>query len=1105
MQTRPVAGPREKIVDLSFPYRGIDRSGRFSGRPAATTEHARNMWPAAAVAKRAGGGRRPVLTPLWTNTLSGDDGSQQINHLAVIPTGAAAGPSVGGAELSTVVEKFVGKLMAGAGVNSNLGQDWVVWRKDYASGAPHYVAAYLGARVQKADLSGVAGVALAEADFGGLSLSFTAGAAGGYPGVASSFNTTNVCTLTLRASGQAGNANGNVGAVGEPTNIGPCIRQSGNLSSFIVAVLTYTGIANQVRLDIVEVVDAVRTVLSSSIVYTLSGTAWNATTQGRDGPKITIEDAGGVIRATCFWAAEGLGVGGVQALTCSIATTSLQNNKRAGVAVHVPAGAHASVADRWCIKSVELTRLVLKPVTPIVRCDLMSDAYLPGVRRFFVPQNCTGCSLTTAGALTTLLDTQASDVQPANVPYLDYNQWRVVQGRPQVNRSQFIVLRDAASLVPQSNQQVEVRGRVDELAGIDTGAEEDIAGVALRLTNDLKSGILIEVQHGAGLANYLQSGRLDNFTHIRVVGIANGARFVLGTLEPGAGGGGPALPSHMPPFHAEHSIRFEDGGQAALAAMTVAIKVHGVTLLTLTPSTMAGWAAFSAALALVPGATTSMDAGGLKGLAFWSDAAAPLTKTYGGTLVDITPEGTTGQVVTEYASTAVAVLHGRVWYGSASGGVATLAPGRGPLGPLVHSTYLNGNLFMVDGDRSLVMPLGLSTGAVSPLGIAAWQVGNDPLTGLPLGEIPAGCALLASFLGRAVLARPKSDPTAMFLLRSGDPFDADYNADPVEGSAQAAANSVNGEPAEPIVGLIPFGADGMLVCGPERINLLIGEPTLGGRFVSLTRLCGLLQSKAWCYDHRGSLYFMSSTGLYRMLADGSAPENLDRNRLGPWMSEPDAESYFWQLGFDPKSKTVHVLRSHVNKGISCVHGMYHPDTDTFWENVFDGNGENSQLNPWAIATATGTNPIDRRLLMGGQDGVVRRFLDVADAVGGGGEFDAVPGGTAGITTEIDMFPEDVGGGIYETMAETLFADFWTGSGVEPASAMWFTAPSWQEVAAKNTGDQETAFQLQPGANAPVSIRRRALAHKMRLLQTNTAGGFAMERIAVSMSVRGRRR
>jgi hypothetical protein len=426
---------------------------------------------------------------------------------------------------------------------------------------------------------------------------------------------------------------------------------------------------------------------------------------------------------------------------------------------------------------------------------------------------------------------------------------------------------------------------------------------------------------------------------------------------------------------------------------------------------------------------------------------------------------------------------GSVESGSIGGGL-TPATGSGLSGEQPNGFSFNGKVYAVDAEGARIIDPNLNT-------VDTWSGdGNlNPNTSM------FGFAVL--YRGRAVLARSATSPALWYMSRQFDPNNFDTSATPEATAAVAGtltASNVVGAPQEPIVALIPWQDDYLIFGGANSMSMLEGDPGYQGAIFPLTQGVGILGGRAWAFDDKDNLYFLGSSGLYRLPRGGREPINISGRRLATRLDQVDADSTFIQLAYDAYKKTLHIFLTPINGTDQGVHVVYDTFLDAFWEDVYP-----LAAGPWAVAPIRGNKDEDRRVLLGGNDGWVRRFLDSAtgDLADGGASSDA-------INARIKFGPIETEAGWERSMITEFHATSSADSGV--AELEFFTADTPEELEDTVFGGGTTFNVFGNGAyTSPRRLRIRGGAHQIALRQNSSINTFSMERIRIMIAPTGARR
>lgn len=1069
-------------MQLPFPVRGIDRSKTAAelvmDSPVLATVNARNVRNRPTVAARRGGGKRGGLVKA-VSALAGTASGRRITAIAVNPSAQET------VQWRQVYTNFRGLITGDNTRAPSLGTDLALFAQDGTTGN---VENNYDVQINNTDLSGTLNATYWPTPgprvYGGLVFDWYPAGSGNlkYPGLAVMGVTDNDMTARFFAAGTASAGSGGEGAIGEPHGIGPFVRGSGDLSQCFCACLLRSG-ANQVQLAIRKINGATRTTVAVSASFTLDAQGWGSTSPYN--PRQDTFEAGGsgisssdgnffaplqiriyanssTITAELYWKRQGPGSSTTPAITLTYASTDYNTYTRAGVIAGFSATSGATVANRWYLQSV-YCRVQVRPAAKVVASLDRTATETPTPERYYMPAAWTACRLTTAGSLTSFTGT--SQTAAPSTPAVDTLPVAIV-ANPVANASHFIV----PTTTPSSRYAVEVRGRQAGLTGYDSDTTEDVLGAAFRVSADKLSGILIEVRHGFKFTSLAyQRTRQDCLETIRFVAVVNGARTVLETYTKSN--------LSIPPFKSDVWMRWRDKGAEGSGGV-FEWSMNGQVIATFDITTMSGWNAGTMSGLLT--ATNSV------GAAFYGNTAAPeFTYAAGFRLVDTSGEESAllavGRVRTDIAviTNSGFVDLGRLGQDSwarASGGIASV--NRVP-----SIAWCNGKWYMVDGAANKV---------IDPVGQSVYDM-------IPTaGTLPGGMRLIAPYRGALLMASSLEQPSFWALSRRGvsDPLDFDYGADPVPTAAIPGSDPDVGEPPDPIIALIPFGSEMMLFGSHRNFFFLERDPGYGGRMDTFTRATGIVGPRAWCYGATANegtlgelLYFVGNGELWRMVP-GGRPVNVSHGRV-PGL-DVDGSTILVQLEYDETDDTVNVYLTPTDGTTVGTHIVYDVKNNGFFEDQYP-----LAHGPWAVGRGYSTDATYKRPLLGGNDGYIR--MQSANAADDDG---------SGIDSYVDIMVPWMGGLLAESMVEEMSAGFLESS--QALNWYWFTAETPENVAAREIGEQVNSGTWAPtrllsGATVPVSIRRTADAHKLRIRQNGTEGRWSMEYLSVLMNIQGRRR
>lgn len=311
----------------------------------------------------------------------------------------------------------------------------------------------------------------------------------------------------------------------------------------------------------------------------------------------------------------------------------------------------------------------------------------------------------------------------------------------------------------------------------------------------------------------------------------------------------------------------------------------------------------------------------------------------------------------------VAVTGGSVYVGdiATQGTVAT--SGSGVLrttGRVQGSDYL-GKVYFVDGGVNDMQVLDIATQTVSTISVSAGSASASDL-----GNFQTA----ATWRGRLVIGADRDNPQNVWFSKLGDPTDWDFTEDAV-GSAFALNASTSGNIGQPVVALMPFNDDILIIGTDNQLWAVRGDPTDGGTVEILSDGIGVVGPRAWTQAPDGSVYFVGTGGLYRMAPTGTVPENISRLKYNQFFADINRGLFDVQLLWDRDQQGMYIFVAPVNEG-AATHLWYDERSQGFWPIVFPNS-----FGPTSAIVYDGDDPDDRVLLLGGRTGLIQQLTDDA--------------------------------------------------------------------------------------------------------------------------------
>ena len=261
--------------------------------------------------------------------------------------------------------------------------------------------------------------------------------------------------------------------------------------------------------------------------------------------------------------------------------------------------------------------------------------------------------------------------------------------------------------------------------------------------------------------------------------------------------------------------------------------------------------------------------------------------------------------------------------------------------------------------------------------VAAWtaSAGSLPKSG---DNYPR---LIETWRGRIVQSGIKTDPHNWFMSAVGDATDWDY-APTTETETQAVAgnNSAAGQPPDTINTIIPYNDDVLIFGCDHSIWQLSGDPQAGGRLDLVSDVTGMAFGRPWCKSPEGNIYFYGSRGGVFVMTPSNAPQRLSVGRIEERLNRVDLNTTIVRMAWNDREMGVHVFLSRLD-AMPCEHWFYDVRNDSWWRDRFT----TVSMNPVAVHVIDGDDPNDRTILIGSENGYIRRlnsdvFTDDGDAI-----------------------------------------------------------------------------------------------------------------------------
>ena len=278
--------------------------------------------------------------------------------------------------------------------------------------------------------------------------------------------------------------------------------------------------------------------------------------------------------------------------------------------------------------------------------------------------------------------------------------------------------------------------------------------------------------------------------------------------------------------------------------------------------------------------------------------------------------------------------------------------------PAIFSAEMFGDVYFADGASTKKWTASTNT-------VSTWTASSGSLP-VDSGNEPR---LIETWNGRIVMSGISSDPHNWFMSAVGDPTNWNYSPT-VQTQTQAVAgnNAEAGKSQDIVNAMCPYNDDILIIFGDHSIWQMTGDPAAGGRFDLISSSIGAPFGRPYCKSPEGVLYFFGSRGgVYRM-QPGQAPVNITEQQIQDRMNQYNANTTLVRMVWSDRERGVYVFLTPLGGGATTNY-YYDVRNQSWWADNFGNNDH----NPISVHTFDGDSASDRTVLLGGQDGYVRKF------------------------------------------------------------------------------------------------------------------------------------
>lgn len=350
------------------------------------------------------------------------------------------------------------------------------------------------------------------------------------------------------------------------------------------------------------------------------------------------------------------------------------------------------------------------------------------------------------------------------------------------------------------------------------------------------------------------------------------------------------------------------------------------------------------------------------------------------------------------------------------------------------------------------------------------------------GGAPTGCPLICRHLDRIFLAGAEIAPHVWYAARQGTETDFDYSQEDDQ-RAVSGPLSEAGVPGTAITAEIPHSDDYLVMGCRHELWRMRGDPAFSGDLDALSHTVGIVEENAWCWGPTGELIFLSLDGIYILPPGGdSRPISMSREVLPQELLNFNPNTTTILLEYDVQDRGVHIYLTPESSN-ARIHYFFDWERKTFWPLTLTSTHE-----PTATCALQATAIEDSGVILGGRDGILRRFSGLAETDCGEvfttyidvGPIPLAPDGVVGVLMSMDA-----------VMAE------------DSGDVTWEVSPALSFEAAAGAAAQGTGTWV-AGLNATAHPGGRGQAYMLTI--TGSAGRrWAFEQIVTATREAGRRR
>lgn len=282
----------------------------------------------------------------------------------------------------------------------------------------------------------------------------------------------------------------------------------------------------------------------------------------------------------------------------------------------------------------------------------------------------------------------------------------------------------------------------------------------------------------------------------------------------------------------------------------------------------------------------------------------------------------------------------------------------------IHSANFGVLVFFADGETARYYDP--SEGANGT--ILDWTAANT--YGILPNDSNGGFPYIEAWNRRLIIFGLEEDTSNWYMCAKNNPFDWKQQSN-VTGAAISGRTSPAGlfPKGDRIYGVIPYNDDLVIFAGDRSMYQLSLDPAVDAQFDLITDTVGIAPGRAWCKDGFGSVYFFGNNGGIYKMSLNSPPQRISNKSIDKRFENVDLPNTTVRLLWDSLMQGIHVFLTPVTTPV--VTEQYFFDFRT--EGWFPYKFADVSFQPYSVGISELDEPQDQKILIGGSDGIIRKF------------------------------------------------------------------------------------------------------------------------------------